>query len=817
MMKLWKRLLKNNKGFSLVELLCTIAIFSIIVTGVGTALVVSARSYQSGNVELDLQQQAQITSNLLTNLIIDSDRVVQASGSTLILEKNESGGLVTYTVKLSGEEIIYSTSNGMSGILAENTTGFTVSQGEGGNVDFSLKFVEGTREYNSDYHVTPRNGITSGGAAMSGDASIFVENRLILEPGQEYDLNVRVLGTSIQGFTIQNLSGNTDTTGTTVEPLDTNTVHIKVGLGETSSDFHFEVKALDNSIAPQPVTVLVRRVNTINVNGHKTGGTVNRTGAEYKVTASFLAGTNTNLEKEPGSWFDVDYVNPYTVNWMFVFTKDGATLPYESYIEETGRGVDGNIPYVTFKLKQDMTEGCILKVTATALHPEGEYPIGSSSKTNKSGLKYGTVEDSWLLEYQAWRRNGKLDITVPLTARDFYFYDNGTSLYKYTAYVSYTGWNKEGIKTEEQNYINPWTSSTNALLNIEIPEMAHIDQVWNLILNVKTDSSDANGFYDRASYSTPYQAAKVVDNWETSSPSATKGYYERYSITSAYNRRDTSLYEIKITYQHELEDGTVETVNIEESYAVEDVSILYRNSRTTDWTRDNVIYVTPQDSKTDYTVFFKFDKGWDNTDFYFHDLTRFVGLIHDDVDYTKDVRRDIPIASSIPTKPGQYTGESYITFVMDQAVKQECYDLTRPYGGVIQEIYEYNPYLGRLNMDPVRWEAWSDAQWADPSNFVAKANPYQNYGITQEQVDRMTGCEGKLLFCFKDPNITVAGGVTPQIMYCPTIAEYGPVYYIDDTTRFVIGDIMAQYQVFEGGFWVTKSNLTWNGSGWTAN
>lgn len=538
MRRCWKRLMKSHKGFTLVELICTIAIFSIVITGVGTAMVVSARSYQRGNVELDLQQQAQITSNLLTNLIIDSDRVVQADGNTLIVEKVESGSTIVYQVYLDGSNIMYITSaNTEPHILAENVQDFSVRQDVGGNVDFALKITDAgnTRNYESDYHVTPRNGITSGGSAMSGTASLFVENKIILEPGQTYDLNVRVMGTSVRGFGIEGLSGNTDAAGTTVTVLDDSTARITVGLGETSDTFHFQVKSDDAAVAPQNVDVLVRRVNAIYVNGFKIDGTVNKTGANYKVTAP-LAGTN--LDREPGAWYDVDYVNPYAVDWSFAFTKEDdnghITMPNAmDYIEVTGQGMDGKVPYVTFRLKQNMTQGCALKVTATAVHPEGQYPVGSSVMTNKSGEKYGTVSGSWELEYQAWRRNGKLDITVPLTERDFWIYDNGTSLYKHTASVSFVGYNSLGIKTEEQTF-NPWTGSQNALLNIEIPPMSHIEQVWNLILNVSTDSGDANGFYNLQAYSSPYHAAVTVDQWEENGklPSQTYGYFQRYHVAS---------------------------------------------------------------------------------------------------------------------------------------------------------------------------------------------------------------------------------------------------------------------------------------------
>lgn len=136
MKKWWKRLWKNHRGFTLVELICTIAIFSIVITGVGSAMVISARSYQNGNIELDLQQQAQITANLLTNLIIDSDKVVEASGNLLKVEKVESGTTVTYEIYLDGDRILYKKDGGTPQTLAEHVTGFSVSNAAGNdNVD----------------------------------------------------------------------------------------------------------------------------------------------------------------------------------------------------------------------------------------------------------------------------------------------------------------------------------------------------------------------------------------------------------------------------------------------------------------------------------------------------------------------------------------------------------------------------------------------------------------------------------------------------------------------------------------------------------
>ena len=54
---------------SLVELVCAVAIFGVATTAIGSAMVVSAQSYSRGTYELDVQQEAQITTNLIGNLV----------------------------------------------------------------------------------------------------------------------------------------------------------------------------------------------------------------------------------------------------------------------------------------------------------------------------------------------------------------------------------------------------------------------------------------------------------------------------------------------------------------------------------------------------------------------------------------------------------------------------------------------------------------------------------------------------------------------------------------------------------------------------
>lgn len=853
MKKWWISLFKNHKGFTLVELICTVAIFSIVVTGVGSAMVISARSYRNGNVELDLQQQAQITSNLLTNLIIDADKVVSASGSILEIEKVESGVTVTYQVYQDGNRIVYTKGGSAPQTLAENVTSFSISNAGGNdNVDFTLGFAstDGTRTYESDYHVTPRNGVTAGGASMSEMISIYAENKVILEPGQTYDLNVRVTGTSVQGFAIQNLSGNTDAVDTSVDVTDSRTARIRLGTNEkgsgANSSFSFDVVANADSTVSTHVEVLVRRVNAINVNGFKISGSRNKAGAVYKITAT-LSGTN--LEKEPGAWYDVDYVNPYTSGWTFDYSgvdDSGNAVSFDQYFEVVSTGVEGNVPYVTIRQKRDLAKSPKLVVTGTALHPEGMCESGVASgivpgtgvMSNKSGTDYDTLQGTWELEFSPWKRNGKLDIAVHhLGDENFYIEEDGTIMYKWDAKVKFSAYDSAGnLLPALGAEFDPWQREQHLPIKADL-DLNNIRDKWDLTL---MPYHETNNVWDWGpSYSLPY----ILAYYNTPVGGFNRNWY-LYNASPSFVNKDLGVagYRLELYYEYLDEEGNRVNETIYDDCLVEEVSVLYRNALDSgcSWQRNNKIYVTTADTITDYKVHFQFDKGWDqdNDDYYFIDMRRFIGVVADRPGYINDVRRDITVSGN-ETKEDVPDGDSVLTFTLTAADKVECKALADEADGTITMIYEYNPFLGRLPLKEKTQEellaenpSWAENYWAhynaaiaadplDLSLYKESSMPMDINGvtITQDIMDSIDGCDGHVVFCFKDPNIEVRGGVTPKVMYCPTVAEYGTVYYIDDVTRFVISNSAAQYQELISGSWTTTSNMTWDeaNSRWIAN
>ena len=69
-MRWMKALRKENRGFTLVELICGIGILSCITAAVATVLVVSAKSYRNGIADTGLQQEGVYRLNLFGGLVV---------------------------------------------------------------------------------------------------------------------------------------------------------------------------------------------------------------------------------------------------------------------------------------------------------------------------------------------------------------------------------------------------------------------------------------------------------------------------------------------------------------------------------------------------------------------------------------------------------------------------------------------------------------------------------------------------------------------------------------------------------------------------
>lgn len=81
--------MKNNKAFTLVELLVSLTIFLIVLTAIFGLMLTSARTYTSVNNNLSLQTESQLASNQLSNYLIDCNEAVGMTNSNTLVIINE--------------------------------------------------------------------------------------------------------------------------------------------------------------------------------------------------------------------------------------------------------------------------------------------------------------------------------------------------------------------------------------------------------------------------------------------------------------------------------------------------------------------------------------------------------------------------------------------------------------------------------------------------------------------------------------------------------------------------------------------------------
>lgn len=88
-------MVRNQKGFSLVELIVTMALLAIVSLAIGGFITTGSRSFVNSNREIEVQKEAQLSMNQMVDLIIDVEKGVQFQESTASLTGSEGTASVT--------------------------------------------------------------------------------------------------------------------------------------------------------------------------------------------------------------------------------------------------------------------------------------------------------------------------------------------------------------------------------------------------------------------------------------------------------------------------------------------------------------------------------------------------------------------------------------------------------------------------------------------------------------------------------------------------------------------------------------------------
>lgn len=394
-----RKLRKDKRGLTLIELVCAMAILSIVTMTISGAMVFASNSYRQGTVDTALQQEVQFTANSIESLIIDATHTVEYSGGVLTITNTD----YTYEIVYNATEKTlrytqYETLN-PSNVIASNellaehvvkfnvdTSNFAVSR----NVVLEIALENGDSSFTTNYNITSRNDANAG-AAPEIAASILCEDIIVLEPLQTYLMSVSVVGTTNTGYGVS-VEGAESVDTTAVVAADGSGINVRLGATETGGDdgqFHLLIATdiVDSEGNPftKRVTVQVRRVNAVSFSTVEVvSGTALTAGAVYRVTAT---AEGTNLDEVLGAKYDSDpqaYIQPNTITWSFEIS-DGSD--YTDWVDVGALGLTDNT--LEFTLKQDVVLGTTIEVMATGVHTKGVCRSGQW--TNKASRAAGST------------------------------------------------------------------------------------------------------------------------------------------------------------------------------------------------------------------------------------------------------------------------------------------------------------------------------------------------------------------------------------------------------------------------------------------
>ncbi|MBR1700961.1 MAG: prepilin-type N-terminal cleavage/methylation domain-containing protein [Lachnospiraceae bacterium] len=423
---------KDRRGLSLIELVCALAILSIITATIGGAMVVATHSYRQGTVESSLQQEAQFTANLIESLIVDATKSVVAEPGITVDETThteifptttkltiENENDVKYVIQYdpSTQKITYTEYHGESvfgeenELLAAHVSDFKVDARNFAahrNVLLNITMKNEGSEYATSYNVTSRNNPNGGNTGLVAKATIHCEDAIVMEPGQTYMMGVSVSG-STSTYTAEFVGNNS--TGSTATVV-AGGLELKLGTDERAGGVNdpthqhspgfmvLRIKA--GTYATKDVYVYLRYVD--NVKGKEINGSGAPSSTPITVTLDdigFASSDDPNLGVEEcvngfnlsaktylkSDQAEYAYVNAKNVRWKLATGAD-------EYISVNSDWGSMHADSISFTITQQLPSGTSRLFEIYALHPNGSEKDGSNFdyKTNKDQVAYETTD-----------------------------------------------------------------------------------------------------------------------------------------------------------------------------------------------------------------------------------------------------------------------------------------------------------------------------------------------------------------------------------------------------------------------------------------
>ncbi len=409
-----ERTRRDNRGLSLVEVMCAVAILALVSGIIGTVIVMSTRTYRRGISETGIQQEAQLAANSIGNLVKDACGVVykdknvwyengeKIKNDDMSDKKLDSG--LSYdselTIKTNDNRQhtvrYYPPKTDLSGVTKAGTLQYIEGIDEDGaqtiagnildfsadtegfktsrtiQIDIKVRDFATGREIPLSYKMKSRNDAIEGFeyVEIPDRVSIYFPlKEVVLVPGEEYTIPFEVSGTVAEaGFEFE---GGTDSWGVG-EPSSEDGAKVKVPIDtkEVKKKVTIRTKAKKSDGSPmarESCYILVRRVKSVSVSHtvdtkNAAGGMRESAGAVYTFSAAV---TGDELAQRSDSYnghsYDDNYKPAQQVVWSCILDlKDGTGSKEYQYVEN-GSGVASNNfdtePFSKYFEKTDIKEG----------------------------------------------------------------------------------------------------------------------------------------------------------------------------------------------------------------------------------------------------------------------------------------------------------------------------------------------------------------------------------------------------------------------------------------------------------------------------
>lgn len=148
--------MKNNKGFTLIELIVVLGLTAIVIAVVMSFFIANFKSYETINTESELQYQSQYIINFMTNKILEAESY---DGSEFIYKLGaDEDSTDKFSFMLNGDKIVFRDIDGKEVSVGKYVKDFKIHNLSGDPTKVKIELtLKGKKDYTAAQIVYMRN------------------------------------------------------------------------------------------------------------------------------------------------------------------------------------------------------------------------------------------------------------------------------------------------------------------------------------------------------------------------------------------------------------------------------------------------------------------------------------------------------------------------------------------------------------------------------------------------------------------------------------------------------------------------------------